>query len=188
MIQDLFARTRTAILQEIGATLDTVLSRDVEVLIDELVKARQIFCVGAGRSGILLSTFCMRLNHLGRSAYMAGGLPCPPAGRGDLIVAASGSGKSGSVNSVLKTARAAGAHVVMFTASNADPSSLEADCIIRVSAPTGLVNKDETRSLQPMRSLFEQSVFIACEAIVSILKDKMGMQEETMANRHANLE
>ncbi|WP_327494379.1 SIS domain-containing protein [Ensifer sp.] len=188
MSHDLLAETSAGILQEISATLQALCAADVGGLIDELVKPRQIFCLGAGRSGILLRSFCMRLNHLGLKAYMAGGLPCPPAGAGDLIVVSSGSGSSASVLSVLRKARAAGALVAMFTASDAEARELEADLVIRVSAPAGLVNPNERRSRQPMRSLFEQAVFICCESVVCLLKDRLGQDYDTMASRHANLE
>ena len=188
MSRDLFAETSAGILQEIGAGLQSAQAADLGALIEELSAPRQIFCVGAGRSGILLRSFCMRLNHLGLKAYMAGGLPCPPAGAGDLIVACSGSGSSASVLAILRKGRAAGARVAMFTASEADARELEADIVIRVSAPAGLVNPNERRSRQPMRSLFEQVVFICCESMVCLLEDRLGQDHDTMASRHANLE
>lgn len=43
-------------------------------------------------------------------------------------------------------------------------------------------------SLQPMRTLFEQSMFVLCESVVWGLKAKNGIGEEEMAARHANLE
>ena len=179
--------TSIAILSEIESTLRTVDPASIDQLADDLMKARQIFCLGAGRSGILLHAFCMRLNHLGLDAYMVGGLPCPPAGAGDLIVVVSGSGKTPSVLSVLRNGLAAGAKVTLFTAAEAD-ASLEADTVIRVTAPSKLVNEDKRRIPQPMRSLFEQTVFIACETVVCALKSRMGLADEAMASRHTNLE
>lgn len=176
------------VLKEIKRALRTLDPAGIERLVEDLSKARQIFCLGAGRSGILLRAFCMRLNHLGFNAYMAGGLPCPPAGAGDLIVVASGSGKTPSVLSIMKNGRVAGAKVTLFTTAESDAASLEADAVIRIAAPSGLVNSNDRATSQPMRSLFEQVVFIACETMVSILKNRIGLADEVMATRHANLE
>lgn len=177
-----------SILHEVEVALGFVDPNVGPQLVADLLKARQIFCLGAGRSGILLRAFCMRLNHLGSSAYMVGGLPCPPAGVGDLIVAASGSGTTVSVVSILKRGRAAGARVILFTASEASAEELNADVVIRISAPSKLVNGDNQRTRQPMRSLFEQTVFILCEALVCQLRDHLGLAEAALADRHANLE
>lgn len=176
------------IISELRAALNEVDPEAVELLVDEILNARQVFCLGAGRSGILLQAFCMRLNHLGVSAYMAGGLPCPPVQNGDLIVAASGSGTTPSVLSVLQQGKAAGARIALFTAKDKRKPVREADLTIFVPAPSRLVNDQGRHSQQPMRTLFEQVFFILCEAVVCILKDRKGIREQDMAQRHANLE
>ncbi len=174
------------ILREIGAAVRGVDPAALDRLIAEIAAARRMFCLGVGRSGILLAAFCMRLDHLGLAAFKVGGLPCPPASAGDLIVAASGSATTASVLAILEKGRSVGARVALLTASDADPQTLPADAVIRIPAPTGLVNHDSP-SRQPMRSLFEQTVFIACEAVVRVLIRKLGQSDIAMAERHANL-
>ncbi|HJJ90205.1 MAG TPA: hypothetical protein O0Y05_04125, partial [Methanocorpusculum sp.] len=85
-----FVGTSQAIIKEIEVAVHSVDSDGIHVLIDSIKKADKIFCVGAGRSRLILSAFCMRLNHLGFSSYVAGNIPCPPAGNGDLIIRATG--------------------------------------------------------------------------------------------------
>lgn len=175
------------ILEEVATTIGAVDERGLDALVAELEAAGRIFCVGAGRSGILLQAFCMRLNHLGFEAYMAGGLPCPPVAKGDLLVVASGSGETRSVAAIVDQGRCAGARVAMFTA-RAHSGVIDADVSIVISAPTMLVNDNPSASHQPMRTLFEQVVFVLCEAVVWSLKAKNGIGEDEMARRHANLE
>ncbi|WP_157915201.1 6-phospho-3-hexuloisomerase [Paraburkholderia acidicola] len=177
-----------AILGEIQASLHAVSPADLNALVAEIERAPKVFCLGAGRSGILLQAFCMRLNHLGFEAYMAGGLPCPPVGADDLIIAASGSGETRSVSAVLDQGRQAGARVALFTARRSGNRSMAADVTVIIPAPAGLVNRDHPQNLQPMRTLFEQVFFLICEAIVCSLRMKKGIGEEEMAQRHANLE
>ncbi|MFL9921969.1 SIS domain-containing protein [Paraburkholderia fungorum] len=176
------------ILDEIQASLRGVNPADLKALVAEIERAPKVFCLGAGRSGILLQAFCMRLNHLGYEAFMAGGLPCPPVGADDLIIVASGSGETRSVSAVLEQGRLAGARVALFTARRPSARSMVADVTVAIPAPTGLVNREHPQSLQPMRTLFEQAFFLLCEAIVCWLKKKKGIGEEEMAQRHANLE
>jgi 6-phospho-3-hexuloisomerase len=176
------------ILGEVQASLKDVDPDSLDALVDELEKARKVFCLGAGRSGILLQAFCMRLNHLGFEAYMAGGLPCPPVGDGDLIVVASGSGKTRSVTAVLDQGRSAGARVAIFTARRPTTRAMSTEVTILIPAPSSLINAGSTRSQQPMRTLFEQVFFLLCESVICCLKAKKGIGEAEMAERHANLE
>jgi 6-phospho-3-hexuloisomerase len=176
------------ILGEIQATLRGVNPADLDALVAEIERAPNVFCLGAGRSGILLQAFCMRLNHLGVKAFMAGGLPCPPVGADDLIIVASGSGETRSVSAVLEQGRLAHARVALFTARRPGARSMAADVTVVIPAPTGLVNREHPQNLQPMRTLFEQAFFLLCEAVVCSLKKTRGIGEEEMAQRHANLE
>jgi 6-phospho-3-hexuloisomerase len=176
------------ILGEIQASLRGINPADLDALVAEIERAPKVFCLGAGRSGILLQAFCMRLNHLGVEAYMAGGLPCPPVGADDLIIVASGSGETRSVSATLEQGRLAGARVALFTARRSGARSMAADVTVIIPAPTGLVNNQHPQNLQPMRTLFEQAFFVIGEAIVCWLKMKKGIGEEEMAQRHANLE
>ncbi|QQO09444.1 SIS domain-containing protein [Breznakiella homolactica] len=179
-------KTGQHILQEIHTGFSQLPESGVDNLISQIRKARRVFCVGAGRSRIMLSAFCMRLNHLGIEAYVAGNIPCPPASAGDLVIAASGSGTTPSVVAILKRAKEAGAAVVMFTAAATPELRDTADTIIEIQAPNGLINKNSPESTQLMRTLFEQIVFIAEESIIAILSK--GIPVEEIAKRHTNLE
>lgn len=181
-------QTCAAILSEMGATLKKIDARGPAALVREVDAAQRVFCVGAGRSGILLQAFCMRLNQLGKDSYLAGGIPCPPAGPGDLIVAASGSGTTSGVAAILERGKESGARIVVFTAKQSDEPVLGADLTIIIPAPAGLLPDGMIRSHQPMRTLFEQLVFLICEAVVCTLKDQWNVTDPDMASRHANLE
>lgn len=168
-----------------GAGLD---GGSIDTLVREIIAAPRIFCTGAGRSGIMMSAFCMRLNHLGLESYIAGAVPCPPACPGDLVIASSASGTTPTVKAVLARGKEAGARIALFTASPAGAAELAADHVILVPAPAELVNGTGSGSVQPMKTLFEQTVFLLCESIVCTLKGRLSVSEADMAARHANLE
>ena len=60
------------IIGEVRTVLRRVSPEEAESFIQELEKANRIFCFGAGRSGFVLRTFCMRLMQLGFTVYYVG--------------------------------------------------------------------------------------------------------------------
>lgn len=175
-----------AIIKEIEAGLSRIEESQMKNVIDAIIKAKKIFCIGAGRSKLVLSAFCMRLNHLGFEAYVAGGIPCPPVEQGDLVIAASGSGNTPSVLAILNRIKNTGAKIIIYTACPTPSISKVSDTIIEISAPSSLMHKENYASIQIMRTLFEQIVFIIGEGIIATLSEHMNL--ETIANRHTNLE
>jgi 6-phospho-3-hexuloisomerase len=175
------------ILQELITCFNKLSPARIDQLMEEIQKAKRIFCVGAGRSRIMLNAFCMRLNQLGFESYVAGNIPCPPARNGDLVIAASGSGTTPSVAVILKRAKEAGAQVALLTASSASNLTGIVDLVVNIQAPNGLINDTERReSQQIMRTLFEQVCFVLEEAIIAALSADIPPEE--IAARHTNLE
>lgn len=182
-----FQQESTIILNEIKYGMNQLDFSRIEALLQEIRSVKRVFCVGAGRSGIMLQAFCMRLNHLGLRAFMLGTVSCPPTEPGDLVIATTGSGETLGIIAILQKAKKLGARTTVFTASNNASIETCADTIIRICAPNGLVNEG-TYSCQPMRTLFEQVSFMTYEAIIALLKKRFGISEQDMAERHANLE
>lgn len=181
-----FSTMSSLIISEISSTVASVDTEKVNEFVEYILNARQIFCFGAGRSGIILKTLCMRLNHLGINAFFIGGIPCPPADSHDLLLCMSGSGETGTVISLAKEAKNCGCKVAAITTNHDSTLKSMSDVTILLKAPCHLVNDGQT--MQPMRTLFEQVSFILCETISLMLKSEMGLSNEDMARKHANLE
>lgn len=175
------------IITEIRSTVERVCDTEVEDFIALLLRSRRIFCLGSGRSGIILQCFCMRLSHLGLQAHWVGSPNCPPATPEDALVVCSGSGKTASVISIMQRAKALGVRIALLTAAESSDACPIADTIIHIQAPAELMNTNSI-SMQPMRTLFEQAAFVVCETVVAILQARLNIREEEMAKRHANLE
>ncbi len=77
---------------KIRSIANTISDEDAEKFIRELLNAKRIYVVGAGRSGLVAKAFAMRLMHLGLSAYVVGETITPALNRGDVMVIFSGSG------------------------------------------------------------------------------------------------
>ncbi len=85
--------------------------------LDEILSANRIYVVGAGRSGLVGRAFGMRLMHLGFESYVVGETITPAFGKGDLLVAFSGSGETKSVVETCEIARDLGGRIACITAT-----------------------------------------------------------------------
>ena len=96
------------IIGEVRSVLWRLDPQEAESFIRELEKANRIFCFGAGRSGFVLRTFCMRLMQLGFTVYYVGETITPRIQPGDLLIAISGSGETGHTCGLVKQALTGG--------------------------------------------------------------------------------
>ncbi|MDD5187925.1 MAG: SIS domain-containing protein, partial [Methanoregula sp.] len=115
---------------KIRTIADSMADEDVEKFIREILAARRIYVMGAGRSGLVAKAFAMRLMHLGLQAYVVGETITPALNVGDVMVVFSGSGRTKTVADISETGKEIGAHICLIT-SNADSRIGKiADCIV----------------------------------------------------------
>lgn len=190
-----FRKSRTvhqyaaAILSEIGKALDRVPAPTTDRFVEELLRARRIFVTGQGRSGLMGKAFAQRLMQMGLSAHAADEVTTPAIARGDLLVVCSGTGET-AVNLLrVRIARRVRATVVVITARPRSSLGRGARLCIRLGGRIGPESSwHETRSIQPIRSLFEQALLIYLDAVVVMLMRRLGVRAERLRRRHANLE
>ena len=123
----------------------------------------------------------MRLMHLGFSVYVVGETITPSIKKGDLLIICSFSGEKYLLREFSKLAKEKGAIICALTSQKTSSLSRIADLTIRMPV-------EKLRVKQPLGSLFEQLLFLYLEGIVLSLMDEMGVSQEEMKNRHANLE
>lgn len=176
------------VLEEITRTLTGIDKNSQVALADEILAAKRIFIAGAGRSGMMARCFAMRLMHMGLQAYMVGEVVTPSFHKGDLLVIASGSGTTESLVAMAQKAQKMEGRVALVTIYPNSAIAQIANCKIIIDAPTSKGADTGTSSVQPMGSLFEQSLLLCLDYTVKILMDKTSITEEEMFGRHANLE
>ena len=160
---------------------------NVAQLIPFIQKAERIFLVGAGRSGLALRAAAMRLMHFGLTVFVVGETTTPAIQRGDLLIAASGSGTTSTIVKAAEKAVGAGADVVALSTTTHSPlASLAALVCILPAAQKQ--DHQKTISLQYAGSLFEQSLLLLTDAIFQTLWGIDNEPAEEMWKRHANLE
>ena len=177
------------IAEELQRTLKVIDPEAGERLADAILGAKKILVAGAGRSGFAVKSFAMRLMHMGFDAYVVGETVTPNLEADDLFLAASGSGETGSLVVMSRKAKQIGAKLVTVTACPEGSVAALADIVIHIPAPTPKAAMADTfRSIQPMGSLFEQSLLLYLDAVVLRLMERRGDDSDTMFTRHANLE
>jgi 6-phospho-3-hexuloisomerase len=172
---------------------------DVEKFLEEILKAKRVYVIGAGRSGLVAKAFAMRLMHLGMQAYVVGETITPALSAGDLIVIFSGSGKTKTVADIAETAKEIGAHICLIT-SNADSRiGRISDCNVIIEHQRDAVTDDavefeirqmmgEHKSFAPLGTLFETVSMIFADAVISRLMEITQTDESSLKNRHTNIE
>ena len=174
---------------------------DISLFVDEILKAKdaRIYVMGAGRSGLVAKALAMRLMHLGFSSYVVGETITPAMTAGDMLIVMSGSGKTRTVLDIAETAKQQFGRVCLLTASLPSPLGDKADCIVLIPnlrtdsaddelmVGTRTIPSDHTL-FAPLGTLFETMSFIFCDAIVSVLMERLAVSAGRMQEHHANIE
>lgn len=176
------------ILNELDNTLKTSDFTDLDNFITKIISASNIVVFGAGRVGLMMQTFAMRLNHLGLNGYFLGEISLPATGQGDLLVIGSGSGNTQSVVSIVEIARSKGLDVICVTANLKSKIASLSSNFVHLNCQTKESVVESNLSIQPMTTIFEQSLLIFLDALVLKLMEILGENNESMLKRHNVIE
>lgn len=174
------------VLNEIQESLFSVGEASLKDFVGEISFERRIFCDGAGRSRLQIEGFAMRLVQMGFRAAVVGEPTAPALTASDVLFTCSASGETPMMVAHAKKAKSLGAKVLLITASPS--STLAALCDDRIVLKASSKGNVTDASIQPMGSLFEQSVGITMDIIVLHLMEKYQISNEKMYLNHANLE
>ncbi len=179
----------TEVVNELGRTLANISTDEAESLAKKIIQSKKILVAGAGRSGLAMKAFAMRLVHMGFDAYVIGETVTPNFEDTDLLLIGSGSGETGSLISMAGKAKKIGGSIAVITILPESSIGKLADITVRIPAPTPKASGAEAwASIQPMGSLFEQSLLIFMDIIILKLMEQMANDSANMFRRHANLE
>jgi 6-phospho-3-hexuloisomerase len=188
MIQFNMALNYKGVLEEVGRTLNTSDFSDLQNFIDKIINARKVVLFGAGRVGLMMKTFAMRLNHLNLDSYFLGDVNLPKTGLGDLIIIGSGSGNTKSVVSIAEIAKKNKLDVIAITANSHSRIANLSTSLINLNCQTKETGLLPRNSIQPMTTLFEQSLLIFLDSLVLELMNKLNEDHDSMSKRHNVIE
>ena len=176
------------ILQEINLVLDKVDENEITNLIIDIVNAKKIVVCGAGRVGMAIRGFGMRLAHLGLNAYTLGDSNVPSINNQDLLIVASGSGETQTIFDLVEIAHKNKSKIALITGNLNSRMAKIANTIVKIQSPSKVKEVDNFKSIQPMTTLNEQCLSIFFDWVVLLLMEKMQETHDTMWARHSNLE
>src|SRR5262245_33111583 len=103
-------------LADLGAVFAALPADAADPLIEAILASKRICLYGAGREGLALRGFAMRLFHMGRDAHVVADMTTPPVGPGDLLIVTAGQGWLDTAETFMKIAKEAGARTAIVTA------------------------------------------------------------------------
>ncbi|MCK4905404.1 SIS domain-containing protein [bacterium] len=181
-----FLEIKERVIKEISSTLDKV--EEANELVEEIVSASKVFVVGSGRTKLMIEAFAKRLGHLGVDAHVVGAIVQPTASKDNLLIIASGSGKSLFPLSIAKKAKEINMRIALITDRKESEISKISDLTVYIPASIKQDSPTEKKSFQPLNNLFEQSLLIFCDIIAILIQKKKGLENQELLKRHANLE
>jgi 6-phospho-3-hexuloisomerase len=173
---------------ELAVALQSVAPGEIDRMTDELLAAKRIVCVGAGREGLMMRALCMRLMHHGLDAHMAGDMTTPPVGAGDLVIVSVGPGSSPVFEALMARVRAAGAKVMTVTAQPDGSTPRTSDVVIYLPAQTMASDAGGGESMLPMGTAFEWLELTFFDIVALRLRERTGQSFDDIRARHTNVE
>lgn len=152
--------------------------------------AEHIFVYAAGREGISLRGFAMRLAHLGTCVSWVFDDTTVGIRPGDLYITSEGFGEVGSFEYYLRKVKEAGGKILTFT-GNPDGRHVKeyADYTVFVRATAYLAGRtDVVPTIQMMGNQYEQHLYMLCDVIIMLLTEDMGLTYDDLEKRHRNVE
>lgn len=187
-----------AILKNIESATANIDENVISEFMDILTTSKNVFVIGAGRSGLVAKAFAMRLVHLGISAYVVGETISPAIYDDDCILAISGSGETNTIVSAVKIAKNRGSKALALTSYPESSLGQISDVVMLVKGRTKIDVDDENylkrqidgnyASLTPLGTAFELTSLIFLDGLISELMYKMGKTEYDLKSRHTVLE
>ena len=184
---------------KIRAIANTISDEDAERFIQEMLRAKRIYVIGAGRSGLVAKAFAMRLMHLGLKAYVVGETITPALNKGDVMVIFSGSGRTKTVADLAETAKEIGGRICLITSNGESRIGKISDCLVIIEHHRDDVEDDaaefeirqmmgDHKSFAPLGTLFETASMIFADAVISRMMEITMTDENALKNRHTNIE
>ncbi len=176
------------IIAEIETVLAQVDSAEVDRLIAELMTAEKVFFFAVGRVMLSLECLAKRLAHLGIDCQVVGAITEKPITPRDLLLIASGSGESKLPVEIARIAKAKGARLGIITSARSSTIRGLADFAVHLPCPTKNDLAAGVKSIQPLSTLFDQSLHIFGDVLAIQVQHHKGLKTEDLWQYHANLE
>jgi 6-phospho-3-hexuloisomerase len=177
--------------KEIFKALDKT---ELKKVISVLLKAKKIYVLGIGHSGMFGKIFAMKLNHVGLEAYTVFDEINPPFDKEDVFIAISQSGETSTIITLAQKAKKLGGKVVAIVSVAGSTLAKIADATLKIEEYArgvrfqALAAIGDTQSQNLLGLLFGFSIYVLFYTIVIMIAKERGETPESINARHANLQ
>ncbi len=174
--------------------LETVEENNVKNIVSIILKAKKIYVLGIGHSGMFGKIFAMKLNHVGLHAYTVFDEINPPFEKDDLFIAISQSGETSTIISLVQKAKKLGGKVVGVTSVAQSTLGRLSDSLLKLDKYAERVNFSalsaigDTKNQNLLGLLFGLNIYTLFYSIIIMIADKTGETPDSINSRHANLQ
>ena len=176
------------VVDEIARVMAQVEHAEVERFIDELLSADKVFIIGVGRGFLALQAMGRRLAHLGIPIQGVGFVTEKAITDKDVLLVASGSGESVVPMTIANVAKNYNARIGLITSSQQSTIKSMANFVVHLPCPTKTNGTSGVQSIQPMSTLFDQSLHIFGDIVALMIQHRKEMNKDELWKYHANLE
>jgi len=182
------------ILQNASWSIEQLKEKDIKGMVDILLKAKKIFLLGVGHSGLIGKIFAMKLVHLGFDSYVVGDVTTPALNFEDVMVAISQSGETSTILTLCRKAKKLGGKIIAITSSPKSTLSKLADHTVLIRAKSknidfvnfSLLGDEEHKNMSG--ALFGLNIYLFFYGLVCELAKIAGQTPKEIDSRHANIE
>jgi len=200
--EELVKSAMKVIVANVQTIADEIDYAEVNSLVSDILSAHQdkkrVFVMGAGRSGLVVKGFAMRLMHLGFNVYVVGETVTPAVETDDLLIVISGSGETKSINEMSVLAKAKGTRLASVTSNKDSTLGTISDTTVIVKGRTKISGSGmdfmERQvigahiSFAPLGTMFEISTMVFLDGVIAALMEVTKKSEEDLKKKHATLE
>jgi 6-phospho-3-hexuloisomerase len=183
-----FRDISATVVAELGEVFRRVPLENIDAALDALEKHQRIFVLGIGREGLGSKAFAMRLTHFGKTVHWGWDDTTPAVTADDLFIMPSGPANIPHLHYIAEQVKKTGATLLVATAMPEGPTAQLADIVLTIPARTYGADGDVVDTVQPMGSLFEQSLWIFWDVLYLMLVRRTDARFEDLVARHRNFE
>ena len=171
------------VVDEIARVMAQVEHAEVERFIDELLSADKVFIIGVGRVFLALQAMGKRI-----PIEVVGFVTEKAITDKDVLLVASGSGESVVPMTIANVAKNYNARIGLITSSQQSTIKSMANFVVHLPCPTKTNGTSGVQSIQPMSTLFDQSLHIFGDIVALMIQHRKEMNKDELWKYHANLE
>jgi 6-phospho-3-hexuloisomerase len=181
-------------IKKVASRLDT---DSASALVENILVAKKIFLMGAGRSGLAARAFAMRLMHMGFQVHVVGETTAPAVQSDDLVIAVSGSGETTSIANLGAISKKLGSKLATITSNKDSTLGKLSDVVVIIPGrPKEDIDYEDYQErrmigytqLAPLGTVFEISALVFMDAVITELMVKTGASEDELKKRHTVFE